>query len=303
MSKKNKGNGKGRDTPGKQKPANQEKPASGTVSKTTFHVQKTRDGWLSRFFRRSNNQDVIVPESPQIFARFDKLSAGISLLVTKEELTGVRSKVEGFADEFRAAMDRLAKVQEILRLVAKAAEETVEKANLNARIKELEERNSKLGEECRKAEEELLEKSLKDIDAFYPDSALCIFGLKRKDVADGTDKARIAALRLWCNFAEWSENGEAKGFVNEFRKIDRAVLGLKDSPAIKEIRDRIGSAVRDIISQNIKAGMSVSWDFVEQIIDSAKHFSAGGGQRIVFVKSALIARDGAVLEKAEVECE
>jgi len=302
MSKKSKGSGKVRDTPDPQKPTYPGVLSSGIASETVFPVQNTREGWFARLFHRGNKQEVILLEAPQISARFDKLTVGISQLVTKEELTGLRSKVEGFADEFRAAMDRLGDVQEILRFVAKEAEEAAEKTKLNARIAQLEERNSKLVQECGKAKEDS-EKILEDIEAIYPDSALRIFGLKRKDVADGTDKARIAALRLWCNFTDWSEASDPRGFVNEFRKIDRAVLGLKGASDIKDIRDRVATAVSEVISQNIKAGMSVSWDFAGQIIDSAKQFSTGGGQRIVFVKSALIARDGAVLEKAEVECE
>lgn len=302
MSKKKKGHGKRGDVSGPLNAYNPEKIASGPASELVPSVQNARDGLFERFcFWRSKQSD-IRPETAQNLGCLDKLSSDISLLATKEELAGLRSKVEGFADEFRAAIERLGNVQDVLHVVEKNAEAVAEKAKLNARIKELEEQNSKLAEEC-KNNNEGSEKLLKAMEEVYPDFALSIFGMKRRDVTDGTDKARMAALRLWCNFIDWSEEGDAMGFVNEFRKIDRAVLRLKDAPDIEQIRERIGVAVRDVIAQKIKDRVSVSWDFVGQIIDSAKQFSTGGGQKIVFVKSALISRDGSILEKSEVVCQ
>jgi len=115
-------------------------------------------------------------------------------------------------------------------------------------------------------------------------------------------------IRTWSTFVEWSENPDAKldQFVAEFRKVDSALLKLRNDKDIKELnnlRNNVAGQIATTVSRNLFARITVTWDFVGQIIDSAKNFSSGGGQSIAFVKTALIARDGVVIDKAEVECQ
>lgn len=133
-----------------------------------------------------------------------------------------------------------------------------------------------------------------------------LFGMTLENINNAENKFSWPFVRTWSTFMEWSESPDVKvdQFTAEFRKVDTTLLKLKiNEEHRKALRRRVSEEIETTVSRSLFARFSVSWDFEGQTIDSAKQFSAGGGQKIAFVKSALIMQDGKIIDKAEVECQ
>jgi hypothetical protein len=160
--------------------------------------------------------------------------------------------------------------------------------------------NLKLGEELQAANELLSDEK---VSVYLSDAALAVFGLTREEARAGTGKNKFALLRVWCNFIDWSAGGDVGGFVRQFKKVDSELGDLQPDSEREIIRARIATEIKTTVSTNLKASLEVAWDFVGQSYDETRHYSESeSGTEISVVRSALISRDGNVLERARVEC-
>lgn len=199
-------------------------------------------------------------------------------------------------------------IKEVEGLVAKVHDKILSASNIEKLGDEIAHLKRQLG-----AKEEEISSLRREIATLRPEpagvihpSVYRIFNTTPESINADSNKIYWPAVRAWSTFVEWSESLDAKcdQFTTEFRKFDVVLMKLKnDNQLLNLLRDRVAKEIATTVSRNIFARITVSWSFTGKTIDIAKNYSSGGGQRIIFVKSAMISRDGLVLDKAEVECE
>lgn len=223
----------------------------------------------------------------------------------KTQLTGTEDKVGKLENQINEILTHMACGADVNK---KEAEETGRLHAIERKLQESQRawdlEKAKLDEENRKLGADINDLMQEKPSVYLPNVRLAVFGIHRKDVDNGAAKKYFALLRVWCNFLEWSENGDASGFVRQFRKVDVELTALQDGEERETIRNRVAQEIANTVSKNLKATFEVRWDFKDCSYDESIHWSrTHRGVLVRVVTGALINRDGNVLEKADVECE
>jgi len=263
---------------------------------------------LHRSIKEISNNQKYLSEVPQIAQTVEKINVAITSLntaiATLANSGNAQSTLENQLSEERErsleTVEKFAKLQVQFDKLCLGAEElknmlgNEHQLRMDAEMK------------VAKAEAETREAYALTYDTpseFLPINNLNVFGLTRKNADDGIRKECFTALRALCNFTDWSKEGEPGAFVNQFGKVDAELLALRGLEDFEAIRARVSAEVGGKISENLKALFNVSWDMAGKPFNVAEHWApSSGGATVIFVKSALITRDGAVLKRAEVEC-
>ena len=243
--------------------------------------------------------------------RSDIASLGLSMATFGSRFDGLKAlevrveEISGKIDKLTVAERRVAELETKISALCEEGQEALKvvKRDLNTHVSERDQgliREKELTSEI-EALRVQIDSLLSDAtSAYIPNDSMEIFGLSRRDLEIGNGREKFSALRAWCDLLEWTEDGDATGFVRQFRRVDSAVEALQERDVI---RRRIAVAVRSVIAKSLKAAFDVSWDFIGEAFDENRHYTAGGGTKIVAAHGALITRDGQVLDKALVVCE